>query len=125
MRDLNRVYRDNPALHVKDCMGDGFEWIDGGDAENVTLSFLRRGGADDPAIAVICNFTPVERSDFRVGLPASGRWAEILNTDASVYGGGDRGNMGAVEAEDVAAHGHPTSLVLTLPPLSTLMLSPK
>ena len=94
VRDLNRLYRETPALHLGDCEAAGFQWIDGGDAENVTFSWIRRGNADDAEVAVICNFTPVERTGFRIGLPRTGHWAEVLNTDAGIYGGGNRGNMG-------------------------------
>ena len=123
VRDLNRVYRETPALHVKDCDHDGFQWIDGGDAENSTLSYIRRGGPKDAPVVVICNFTPVERSDFRLGVPGLGKWAEILNTDAAVYGGGNRGNLGGVEAEAVPHCGQPASIRITLPPLSVLIFS--
>ena len=123
VRDLNRVYRETPALHVKDCDHDGFQWIDGGDAENSTLSYIRRGGPKDAPVVVICNFTPIERSDFRLGVPGLGKWAEILNTDAAVYGGGNRGNLGGVEAEAVPHCGQPASIQITLPPLSVLIFS--
>ncbi len=122
VRDLNRLYRETPALHVKDCEGDGFQWIDGGDAENVTLSWIRRGNPGDPEVAVICNFTPVERSGFRIGLPQAGHWSEVLNTDAGIYGGGNRGNMGGVTATAHPSHGQPASAEVTLPSLSTIIL---
>jgi 1,4-alpha-glucan branching enzyme len=121
VRDLNRLYRATPALHVKDCEGDGFAWIEPNDAENSVYAWIRRGGPDDPPVVVICNFTPVERRDIRLGVPAAGHWSEVLNTDAGVYGGGNRGNMGGRQAEAVASHGQPASVVVTLPPLSTLM----
>ena len=122
VRDLNRLYRETPALHLKDCEGEGFQWIDGGDAENVTLSWIRRGNAGDPEVAVICNFTPVERTGFRIGLPRTGHWAEVLNTDAGIYGGGNRGNLGGVTATAHPSHGQPASAELALPPLSTIIL---
>lgn len=121
VRDLNRVYRENPALHVLDCSPDGFQWIDGGDNERSTLSFVRRGREGDDPIVVICNFTPVERSAFRVGVPAAGKWAEILNTDSHVYGGGNRGNLGSVIADNDPGQGQPASMTVTLPPLSVIM----
>jgi 1,4-alpha-glucan branching enzyme len=122
VRDLNTLYRAEPALHCRDCEASGFRWLRVNDAEHSVLAWLRLGGDGDPPVAVLCNFTPVERRDWRIGLPRAGRWREALNTDASIYGGGDRGNMGAVTAEAVAADDQPCSAVLTLPPLSTLFL---
>ena len=119
VRDLNRVYRDTPALHVNDCRPEGFEWIDGGDAEASVFSWLRLGTTGDAPVAVISNMTPVERR-MRIGLPQAGQWQEILNTDAGLYGGGNRGNLGGVTTEAVPAHGRPHSAEVTLPPLSTL-----
>ncbi len=123
VRDLNALYRATPALHARDCEPEGFEWIDGGDAENSILSFIRRGQEGDPPAVVICNFTPVERPDYRVGFPQTGHWSEVLNTDAAVYGGGNRGNMGGVLANGRPWNGQPTSATVTLPPLSTLILT--
>jgi len=122
VRDLNTLYRGEPALHVKDCEADGFEWIEANDAENSVYAWLRLGGPDDPPAVVICNFTPVERQGWRIGLPLGGRWREAINTDGAIYGGGDRGNLGGVEAQPYAAHGRPYSADLTLPPLSTVIL---
>ena len=122
VRDLNRAYRETPALHVKDCMPEGFQWLDGGDAENSTFSWVRLGGEDDAPVVVISNLTPIERLGWRTGLPRAGHWDEIVNTDARVYGGEDRGNMGGVTARDEGWHGQPASAELTLPPLATIML---
>ena len=122
VRDLNTLYRATPALHFRDCEPDGFRWIEANDAENSIYAWLRTGGPDDPTVAVICNFTPVERRGWRCGLPFEGTWDEALNTDAAVYGGGDRGNMGGVQATGVQAQGQPASAPVTLPPLSTIML---
>ena len=121
VRDLNRLYRATPALHAKDCEPEGFEWIDGGNAEHSVLSFLRRGGPSDAPCVVVCNFTPIERSSYRVGLPSGGHWREILNTDSAAYGGADRGNFGGVEAHKQPCHGQPFSVEMTLPPLATLI----
>ncbi len=122
--DLNTLYRSTPALHVGDTGPFGFEWIDGGDRENSTLSFLRRGpGARDVAI-VLCNYTPVPRLGFRVGVPFGGAWREALNGDAAVYGGSGVGNLGEVRAEQVASHGRPWSLSVSLPPLACVFLVP-
>jgi 1,4-alpha-glucan branching enzyme len=118
--DLNRLYRELPALHEGDCQPWGFEWIDAGDAEQSVISFLRRGrdGADE--VLVVCHFTPVPRENYLVGVPAPGFWRERLNTDAAAYGGSGRGNLGGVEASPHPAHGRYHSLSLTLPPLAAL-----
>ncbi len=121
MRDLNRVYREEPALHQIDFDARGFEWIDCEDRAASVLSFLRRA-ADGSTVAVVCNFTPVARHNYAVGVPAGGRWVELLNSDARDYGGSGSGNFGGVEAGPVSAHGRPFSLTLTLPPLAVLVL---
>jgi 1,4-alpha-glucan branching enzyme len=125
VRDLNRLYAEERALHVKDCAHGGFEWIDCGDAENSVVSLLRRGGEGDRPVLAVFNFTPVLRAGYRVGVPAGGLWLERLNGDASVYGGSGAGNLGGVRAEGVPAHGRPFSVPLTLPPLSALFLTPE
>jgi 1,4-alpha-glucan branching enzyme len=119
VRDLNRVYRDNRALHVNDTRAEGFAWIDGNDAEGSTYSWVRKGAATDPMVAVICNLTPVERR-IRLGLPGPGAWTEILNTDAAIYGGGNRGNLGGLMAEAAPWNGFAQSAMVTVPPLATL-----
>lgn len=120
VRDLNTLYRATPALHARDCEAEGFGWLDGGAAELSVLAFARYApGA--PTVAVLCNFTPVERR-WRCPLPAGARWAEALNTDAALYGGGNAGNMGGVVAEPVAHMGHDWSAEVTLPGLSTVFL---
>jgi 1,4-alpha-glucan branching enzyme len=124
VRDLNTLYRAQPALHYRDCEATGFQWLEANDAEHSILAWIRRGGEEDRPVVVICNFTPVERRDWRIGLPASGRWSEVLNTDAGIYGGGNRGNLGGVQAVDTPAHGQPFSASVTLPPLSALFLLP-
>lgn len=121
VRDLNALYRNTPALFRYDCEAQGFAWIDGGDASQSILSYLRFGGPDDAPVAIICNFTPIERRDYHVGLPKVGKWIEILNTDAATYGGGNRGNLGLAEAVDQAAHGQAASASVTLPPLSVVV----
>jgi 1,4-alpha-glucan branching enzyme len=120
VRDLNRLYRGEPALHQIDFDARGFEWIDCEDREASVLAFLRRA-ADGSAVAVVCNFTPVARPNYVVGVPAAGRWRELLNSDARDYGGSGMGNFGGVEAAPVGAHGRPFSLTLTLPPLAVLL----
>ncbi|RKF12632.1 1,4-alpha-glucan branching protein GlgB [Roseovarius spongiae] len=125
VRDLNRLYRETPALHARDCVPEGFEWIDGGDAENNVFSYLRRGAEGDPPVAVIANMAPVLREGFRVGLPAEGRWREVMNTDAEEYGGSGAGNGGRVFATTPGAHGRPAAATMTLPPLGVLVLIPE
>ncbi|WP_210730465.1 1,4-alpha-glucan branching protein GlgB [Roseicyclus persicicus] len=124
VRDLNTLYRGLPALHVKDCEADGFQWLQGGDADQSVIAWIRRGGPGDTPVVMVTNFTPVERKGYRLGLPHAGPWREILNTDAALYGGGNRGNMGEVAARDGASHGQPAHAEIYLPPLTTLFLAP-
>ena len=121
IRDLNRLYRDTAALHAKDCEADGFGWLSNDPAQS-TIAYMRRGAAGDASVVVICNFTPVERLGFRVGVPGQGFWEEVLNTDASIYGGGNRGNLGGCEASQSPWDGQDQSVTLTLPPLSVIVL---
>ena len=121
MADLNRVYSREPSLHEIDFSPQGFEWVDVGNADMSLIAFLRKSAAGAPVL-VVCNFTPVPRSNFLVGVPLRGRWREIMNTDAREYGGGGWGNLGAVESVPVGAHGRVESLNLAVPPLATLML---
>ncbi len=127
VRDLNRLHREERALHVKDCAGahEGFEWIDCNDADNGVVSLLRRGGEGDRPVVAVFNFTPVLRSGYRIGVPAGGLWLERLNSDAAPYGGTGAGNLGGVHAVGVPAHARPFSISLTLPPLSALFLVPE
>ena len=120
MRDLNGIYRREPALHLKDCDASGFEWVDGSDAANSIFSFIRCGAGQK--VLVVCNFTPVPRMSYRVGVPHSGKWTEILNTDAPVYGGSGVGNLGGFDAEEIGMHGKSHSLNLNLPPLGVIFL---
>ncbi len=122
--DLNRAYRDNPALYRRDFSHDGFEWIDGNDYDNSVVTFLR-WAEEGPPVLVVCNFTPVVREGYRVGVPLAGAWREILNSDAPVYGGSGVGNMGRVEAAAHKWHGRTHSLALRLPPLSVMMFTPE
>jgi 1,4-alpha-glucan branching enzyme len=119
--DLNAAYRREGALHELDCEPGGFRWIDCNDYEQSTLTWLRRGRDPATHVMVACNFTPVPRYNFRVGVPAPGFWAEILNSDAEWYGGSGQGNLGGVGTTPVAAHGHLQSLNLTLPPLAIVV----
>jgi 1,4-alpha-glucan branching enzyme len=120
--DLNRLYRSAPALHALDCDPAGFEWLVENDNENSVLVFLRKGRAGDPPVLVACNFTPVPRHGYRVGVPLEGGFVERLNTDAAVYGGSNLGNGGYVAVQPVPSHGHARSVEMTLPPLATLFL---
>jgi len=118
MEDLNRLYRSEPALHELDCDPGGFEWIDCDDADSSVVTLLRKGKSSAALILVVCNFTPVPRYSYRLGSPRGGFWQEILNGDASEYGGSNMGNLGGVEAVPVPLHGRPYSLTITAPPLS-------
>ena len=122
VEDLNRLYRKERALHELDFEREGFEWIDFHDWEGSLISFLRRGRTTDDRIVVICNFTPVPRQDYRIGIPRGGYWKEVLNSDASAYGGGNHGNFGGVEATRVPSHGRPYSISLNVPPLGVVFL---
>jgi 1,4-alpha-glucan branching enzyme len=122
VRDLNSLYRREPALHQLDYDPAGFEWIDCTDNENSVISFVRRARHAEETVVVVLNLTPVAREDYRLGVPAAGRYREIINTDAEIYGGGNIGNGGALETVPKASHGHPQSIELTLPPLSALIL---
>ncbi|MBI3128540.1 MAG: 1,4-alpha-glucan branching protein GlgB [Candidatus Tectomicrobia bacterium] len=118
--ELNRLHREEPALHTIDFDPEGFEWIDGGDSDQSVLSFLRKGEAGHPPVAAVFNFTPVPRAPYRIGVPRGGFWREIANSDAEFFGGGGMGNMGGLAAEESPAHGRPYSLRLTLPPLAAV-----
>ncbi|MDR0788016.1 MAG: 1,4-alpha-glucan branching protein GlgB [Gemmatimonadota bacterium] len=124
VRDLNHVYRGEEALWRRDTTHEGFEWIDFHDVENSVISFRRKGEKPGDEVIVICNFTPVPRFDYRLGVPFTGRYREILNSDSEIYGGSNLGNQGAVEAEEIGSHGHPWSISLVLPPLATVVLKP-
>jgi len=120
--DLNRAMRETPALHVRDFESGGFEWIDCNDTEQGVVSLLRWGREGDPPVVVVLNFTPVARHGYRVGVPRSGRWAELLNSEALEYGGEGEGNLGGVNAEDHVFHARPWSVVLTVPALGAVFL---
>jgi 1,4-alpha-glucan branching enzyme len=122
VRDLNHVYRAEPAFWERDFTPDGFEWIDFHDVENTVISFIRRGEREDDEILVVCNFTPIPRPDYRVGVPRAGRYRELLNSDAECYGGSNVGNGGAVDSEPIEAQRRADSLRLVLPPLGVLIL---
>jgi 1,4-alpha-glucan branching enzyme len=122
LRDLNNTYRKFRALHARDTDPSGFRWIVLNDAEQSVFAYLRLGDPGDPAAVVVCNFTPVPRHGYRLGVPYGGKWQEVLNSDAALYGGSNMGNGGTVWADGEPSHEQPCSLALTLPPLSTLIL---
>jgi 1,4-alpha-glucan branching enzyme len=124
VRDLNALLRETGALHELDFSPEGFEWIDCNDTEASVLAFLRRDRMGHLLLAV-CNFTPVVRESYRLGVPQGGAWRECLNSDAPAYGGSGQGNLGIVRAAPVASHGRPFSLALRLPPLAALLLRPE
>lgn len=121
VQDLNRCYREQAALYELDFASHGFAWVDKQDHQQSIISFLRYAEYDAQPLLVVCNFTPVPRHSYRVGVPHGGVWDEILNSDAPLYGGSGQGNLGAVDAAPVAAHGHFHSLALTLPPLAVIV----
>jgi 1,4-alpha-glucan branching enzyme len=122
LRDLNRLHREVPALHEQDFVSDGFAWIDCHDADQSTLSFIRRA-RDGASVVVVLNFTPVPRYSYRIGLPSGGRWNEIFNSDSAYYSGSNVGNL-AVEADALPWMGFPYSAAVTLPPLAGIILEP-
>lgn len=122
VQDLNRLYHDQPALYEVDYHPSGFHWIDCHDWEQSVVSFLRQAKDPNESLLVVCNFTPVARHGYRVGVPTSGYWAELLNTDAAIYGGSNVGNSGGVWAQEEPVHEQPYSLPVTVPPLATVVL---
>jgi 1,4-alpha-glucan branching enzyme len=122
--DLNRLYRKTPALYELDFTGDGFQWIDANNGDMSVIVFLRKSRSGDVAL-VACNFTPVPRDNYQIGVPRGGRWIERLNSDAKYYGGGDIGNFGGIESAPLPSHGHYHSLSIRLPPLSIVVLTPE
>jgi 1,4-alpha-glucan branching enzyme len=122
VEDLNRTYRQEPALHQLDFDPAGFEWIDCNDSLGSVLSLIRKGRSEKDSLIIVCNFTPVPRHNYRVGVPRSGYWREILNSDAKEYGGSGHGNFGGMETSPIPYHGRQHSINLTLPPLGGIFL---
>jgi 1,4-alpha-glucan branching enzyme len=122
VRRLNELIRREPALHELDFEQAGFEWIECNDAAQSVISFVRKPKSAAATILVVCNFTPVERRDYRVGVPFAGCWEELLNSDAEVYGGMSGDTSVTVQSEPVSLHGKKQSIVLTLPPLGIVFL---
>jgi 1,4-alpha-glucan branching enzyme len=125
VRDVNTLYRGQPALHRLDFDAAGFEWVDCTDWQRSVVSFIRRGQNQEDELLFICNFTPVLRTNYRVGVPRGGRWKETLNSDARLYGGSGQGNFGGLEAAPLPMHGRPFSLNMTLPPLGVVVFQPQ
>jgi 1,4-alpha-glucan branching enzyme len=119
VRDLNRLYRSRPALHARDCEPEGFEWLIVDDSANSVFAWLRKAPGANPVV-VVANFTPVPRDDYRIPVPTAGRWREIINSDASEYGGSGKGNGGAVQSTPDGGGG--SAITMLLPPLATIML---
>ncbi|TMC86161.1 MAG: 1,4-alpha-glucan branching protein GlgB [Chloroflexi bacterium] len=123
--DLNRILREEKALYELDFDPAGFSWIDANDADNSVVSLIRRGRSPEDILVAAFNFTPVPRHNYQIGIPGPGRWLEILNSDAPLYGGSGQGNMGGVDAVPVALHGRSHSVTLTLPPLGAVFFKPE
>jgi 1,4-alpha-glucan branching enzyme len=119
--DLNRLYVSEAALHELDADLAGFAWVDADDNDDSVVTYLRRS-RETPDVLVACNFTPIVRHNYRVGVPVSGFWREVMNTDAQEYGGSGQGNMGGVNSAPIPMQGRPQSLNLTLPPLAVVIL---
>jgi 1,4-alpha-glucan branching enzyme len=124
VRDLNRAYRDEPALWELDSDPQGFWWLEANDASDNVIAFARRSADGEGVLVFVANLSPMPRGPFRLGLPRSGRWRELLNTDSSYYGGSDVGNLGAIQPEPIPWHDQPFSAELTLPPLAAIWLVP-
>ncbi len=120
MKDLNNLYKSEPPLYEMDFDMEGYEWVDLHDAGNSVITFIRKARSSGSLILVACNFTPVPRHNYRIGVPRDGFWMEVLNSDAKEYSGSGLGNFGGVDAEDVGSHGRPYSISVTLPPLSVV-----
>ena len=120
MADLGSIYKSNAEFWALDFDQKGFAWIDTSDHAGSTVSFIRQGTVADQFLVVVCNFTPVMRSNYRIGVPVAGFYKEIFNSDAAEYGGSGKGNMGGVLAEAVAQHNHANSIKLVIPPLGVL-----
>ncbi|MGD0355521.1 MAG: 1,4-alpha-glucan branching protein GlgB [Dehalococcoidia bacterium] len=121
VQDLARLYRNEPALFELDFEPGGFEWIDCNDSLHSVVSYLRKGRSTGDVMLIVCNFTPAPHIGYCIGVPCGGYWQEVLNSDAHDYGGSGYGNLGGLEADDIAFHGRPNSLNLTLPPLGAVI----
>ncbi len=125
VKDLNLLYKNEPALFELDFDDNGFEWVDFSDSEKSIISFIRKSSTTNEFVLVVCNLTPIPYQNYRIGVPVAGSWQEILNSDAKVYGGSGQGNMGGVETEPIPAHGKHQSISLILPPLGIIIFKPR
>ena len=124
LKDLNQYYKNSPAMHALDLSSEGFQWLDANDSEQSVLCFLRKGIQPSDFVLVACNFTPVPRHNYRIGVPLHGYWKESLNSDATYYWGSGQGNMGGVESEPIPYHNYSHSITITLPPLGIVCFEP-
>jgi 1,4-alpha-glucan branching enzyme len=122
--DLNRLYQSEPALHQVDFDWQGFQWIDLHDSDNSTLTYIRYAQDKTDCVVCACNFTPIPREQYRMGVPTGGLYRELLNSDSEIYGGSNIGNGGSVQADPIPWHNQPFSLLVTLPPLSVVLFKP-
>jgi 1,4-alpha-glucan branching enzyme len=122
VRDLNRLYTSEKALHEIDFRWEGFEWLDFKDWEKSVVAYVRRGKRPEDEIVVLLNFTPETWDGYRIGVPGAGYYREIFNSDSEYYGGSNKGNAGGLPTSAIETHGHPQSLELTVPPLSVVLL---
>ncbi len=122
--DLNRLYASYPSLYANDHVHKGFKWIEANDGNNSVIAFLRFGDHKEDTMLIVCNFTPVPRDGYRIGVPFECLWEEILNTDSEKYGGGNMGNLGGKMSEQIGTHSQEYSLSLLLPPLGVLWFRP-
>jgi 1,4-alpha-glucan branching enzyme len=125
VRALNSLYTSEPALYELDFGKAGFEWIDFSDADTSIVSFVRHAKAQDDLLVVVCNFTPVPRSQYRIGVPISAFYREVLNSDSELYGGSNMGNLGGTHSEQTVWHGRDHSIIITVPPLSCMVFKPE
>jgi len=124
MRDLNAVYQKEASLWEIDYSFEGFQWIEPNDADNSVYSYIRFADDASDFLVVVCNFTPIKREGYRLGVPEGGFYTELLNSDSTFYGGGNLGNGGGLQAEMNPSHGFPASLSVTLPPMSIVIFKP-
>jgi 1,4-alpha-glucan branching enzyme len=124
LANLNRLYRDEPALYEVDFDYTGFEWIDFMDSDNSIITFMRRASDYRDVLVFVCNFTPVFRENYRVGVPFHCEYKELLNSDSEMYWGSNKGNFGGLWSDELAWHNQPYSLGLKIPPLSTMIFKP-
>jgi 1,4-alpha-glucan branching enzyme len=124
VRDLNLVYSGTKALYELDPYSTGFEWIDYQDVENSVIAFVRKGRDPRDVLVAVCNFTPVVRYDYRLGVPEAQAYVEVINSDAGIYGGSNVGNLGRVEVHAHGSHGRSHSIAVTIPPLGAVLLKP-